>query len=97
MLWLISWLMLWLMEVLHRSNDKKTIFSKIVFLNGKRKKNGRKLETKTGTGARTRMGAGRGSGAGTGNVFDPSNAGYPLLVYLYEGQIMRVCVRVCPL
>jgi hypothetical protein len=26
-------------------------------------------------------GVGRGTGAGTGNVFDPSNAGYPLLVY----------------
>jgi hypothetical protein len=43
---------------------------------GKRE-NGRERKTKTGTGAGTRTGAGKGTGAGTGNVFDPSNAGYP--------------------
>jgi hypothetical protein len=43
--------------------------------------NGRK------TGKRTLTETITGTGAGTGNVFDPSNAGYPLLVRMNIIQI----------
>jgi hypothetical protein len=42
---------------------------------------GRKTEKRTVTETITGMGAGMATGAGTGNMFDPSNAGYPLLVF----------------
>jgi hypothetical protein len=59
------------------SQKFKKLFLKILFYYEKPKKRGKQK--------------GWGTGAGTGNVLDPSNAGYPPLVYFKSLRAQKKC------